>query len=229
MHSLIFLGSVLLTACKNPFAFAAPANEDTIATTNDSPTSSSTSYIPQKSPIFPPIAAPTDVVTTYNEGPYNLSDSLPTYKLTTGYPELWKIPDPSHPEVLAVIAQIDWSLVPNAPIRNKKRRRRRKRSGNHGDQYCYWTDTECVTPKINIPQDLYLCPNKGDWGLTYDDGPFNLYTGKNAALENPYAEPALYNFLANTNNQKATLFVSTLITILCFKMRHFLLTICSCL
>lgn len=43
----------------------------------------------------------------------------------------------------------------------------------------------------------------GDWGLTYDDGPFNQGV---SAVDDPYAEPTLYNFLAKTNNQKATLF-----------------------
>lgn len=73
--------------------------------------------------------------------------------------------------------------------------------------YCWWSDTNCVKPKQSyLPTDYYTCNNDGDWGLTYDDGPFNLYTDSNAAKENPYAEPALYNFLAKTN-QKATLFV----------------------
>jgi hypothetical protein len=201
----IILGPILLIACNTTLIFAAPSTP----TANDPSTaSSSTNYIPQKSPYFPDgMTTPTDVVTSYNSGPYNLSDTLPTYKLTTGYPDAWKIPDPSHPEVQAIIAQIDWSLVPDAPVRNKKRR---KRGGNvDGDPYCWWTDTECVRPKINIPKDMYECPNKGEWGLTYDDGPFNLYSGKNAALENPYAEPALYNFLVKTNNQKASLFVSS--------------------
>lgn len=48
---------------------------------------------------------------------------------------------------------------------------------------------------------------RGDWGLNYDDGPFNRYTDSNAATENKYAEPALYNFLAE-NNLHSTLFVS---------------------
>lgn len=55
---------------------------------------------------------------------------------------------------------------------------------------------------------LLIHPNcRGDWGLNYDDGPFNRYTDSNAAVENKYAEPALYNFLAE-NNLHSTLFVS---------------------
>lgn len=75
------------------------------------------------------------------------------------------------------------------------------------DPYCWWSDTNCLHPKIDIPADYYKCDQPDMWGLSYDDGPFNRYTGKYASLENPYAEPALYNFLAEHNNQKANLMV----------------------
>lgn len=45
--------------------------------------------------------------------------------------------------------------------------------------------------------------SSGDWGLNYDDGPFNL-AGEEAL--DKWAEPELYNFLAKTNDQKASLF-----------------------
>ncbi|KAI9483517.1 MAG: hypothetical protein EXX96DRAFT_599887 [Benjaminiella poitrasii] len=71
-----------------------------------------------------------------------------------------------------------------------------------------WTDSGCVKPKVNyFPTDIYTCPKDGYWGLTYDDEPFNLLYNPNAASQNPYAEPALNNFLMNTNEQKATLFL----------------------
>ena len=51
-----------------------------------------------------------------------------------------------------------------------------------------------------------MCPNAGDWGLNYDDGPYNPSDDDEEL--NKYAEPELYNFLAKNKNQKATLFVS---------------------
>lgn len=200
------LGSSLILVSASQLVFAAPTM------TSATPSSTST-YIPQVSPSFPSMAAATGVVTSYNTGPYNTSESLPTYQLS-GYPEVWKTPDPSHAEVVAAAAKIDWSLVPDAPVRKQNK------AGNFvpdsdgdKDPYCWWSDTNCLKPKIAIPEDFHSCPKKGDWGLSYDDGPFNLRdsSDKDAATENPYAEPALYNFLAKTNNQKANLFVSILI------------------
>jgi hypothetical protein len=75
------------------------------------------------------------------------------------------------------------------------------------DPYCWWSDSNCVTPKVSyLPKDIYMCPNAGDWGLNYDDGPYNPSDDDKEL--NKYAEPELYNFLAKNKNQKATLFVS---------------------
>lgn len=110
---LTILGTTITTLLSTA-AFAAP----TLTTTTATATASSTtgSFIAQHSPVFPNMAAATDVVTSYNAGPYNTSGTLPTYQLT-GYPEVWKTPDTTSAEVQAAIALIDWSLVPNAPVR----------------------------------------------------------------------------------------------------------------
>ncbi|KAI8096183.1 uncharacterized protein BX664DRAFT_323313 [Halteromyces radiatus] len=55
------------------------------------------------------------------------------------------------------------------------------------DPYCDWTFTGCTRP-----DDIVACP-KGQWGITYDDGP-TQYSSK------------LYDFL-DTTQQKATLFM----------------------
>ncbi|OBZ85069.1 Chitin deacetylase [Choanephora cucurbitarum] len=194
------LGAILL-AMNGPLALAVPTRTISQLSTN-----TTTSYMPSNSPIFPELSKPTDVVSEYNYGPYNVSQSLPTYTLS-GYPEVWKTPSTTSKEVQAAIAKIDWSLVPNAPVRKQKKDGSWvKSTDGPKDPYCWWSDTNCVTPKIKIPQDYYTCGRKGDWGLSYDDGPFNRYEDKNAKTENAYAEPALYNFLAKHNNQKATLF-----------------------
>lgn len=178
------------------------------ATTTKSATST-TSYISQHSPSFPSMPAATGVVSEYNYGPYNLSDTLPTYSLT-GYPEVWKTPPTDSDEVQAAYNSIDWSLVPDANVRHQDENGDFKPdTDGPDDEYCWWSDTNCLTPKINIPADFHSCLQKTDWGLSYDDGPFNLYTGKDAKTENKFAEPALYNFLAEHNNQKANLFVSS--------------------
>ncbi|RUP43656.1 hypothetical protein BC936DRAFT_136898 [Jimgerdemannia flammicorona] len=54
--------------------------------------------------------------------------------------------------------------------------------------YCSWTFTQCIRP-----DDITFCPTKGDWGLTYDDGPSQF-------------SPKLYDFL-DTLNQKVTLYL----------------------
>lgn len=197
---LSIFGAVLLAA-SSQLVFCAPTK-----TTTSSP-SSTTGYIAQFSPAFPSMTPATGVVTSYNPGPYNISAELETYTLK-GYPEPWSSPDPKHPEVQAVYKKIDWSLVPKAPVRKQTSKGFVPDTDGDKDPYCWWSDTNCVSPKINIPKDIYECPTKGDWGLSYDDGPFNRYTGEDAKTENPFAEPALYNFLAENNNQKASLFVS---------------------
>ncbi|CAO3618711.1 unnamed protein product [Mucor fragilis] len=165
------------------------------------------SYAPQFSPPFPPMAKPTGVVTSYNPGPYDTSSTLSTTPLS-GFPEPWTKPDTSHAEVLAVYNKLDHSKIPNAPIRKQNSDGSWVSSSDGAsDPYCWWSSTNCVQPKASasLPPDIYTCPNKGDWGLNYDDGPFNRYTDSNAATENKYAEPALYNFLAE-NNLHSTLF-----------------------
>ncbi|KAI9478627.1 MAG: hypothetical protein EXX96DRAFT_571605 [Benjaminiella poitrasii] len=196
------LGAVALFLTGYEMVHAHPTKTTTQTST------ATTSYLPQKSPIFPSMAPATDVVTEYNYGPYNLTTSLPTYQITKDYPPIWKKPDPKHPEVQAAINQIDWSLVPDAPVRyqNPKTGNFQPDTDGKHDPYCWWSDTNCVHPKIDLPADYYECPRVGDWGLGFDDGPFNLYTGKYAELENRWAEPQLYNWLVEHGNQKANLF-----------------------
>ncbi|CAO0798768.1 unnamed protein product [Mucor circinelloides] len=163
-------------------------------------------YAPQFSPPFPPMAKPTGVVTSYNPGPYDTSSTLSTTPLS-GFPEPWSKPDTNNAEVQAVYNKLDLSKIPKAPVRKQNSDGSWvSNSDGASDPYCWWSSTNCVVPKASyLPPDIYTCPNKGDWGLNYDDGPFNRYTDSNAAVENKYAEPALYNFLAE-NNLHSTLF-----------------------
>jgi hypothetical protein len=164
---------------------------------------------PQFSPTFPNLAEPSGVVTSYNPGPYDTETPLST-KILAGFPGPWSQPDTNSAEVTAAYNAIDWTIVPNAPIRGRNSDGSWvSNSDGPDDPYCWWSSTNCVTPKSpDLPPDLYTCPHQGDWGLNYDDGPFNRYTDSNADRENDYAEPALYNFLAE-QGLHASLFVST--------------------
>lgn len=171
-------------------------------------TATSSSFAPQFSPVFPNVKKATGVVTSYNPGPYDITPTLDTSGLS-GYPNAWESPSTTSAEVKAAYNSIDWTKVPKAPVRKQKSDGSWvSDSDGSSDPYCWWSSTNCLKPKASyLPEDIYTCPNKGDWGLNYDDGPFNRYTDENAKKENPYAEPALYNFLTKTN-QKSTLFVS---------------------
>jgi hypothetical protein len=124
---------------------------------------------------------------------------------TANYPTGWVVPPTNSTEVQAVIAAIDWTKVPAAPVRTANANGDLTFTGYDAttDPYCWWSDTNCVVPKVSyLPPDIYNCPKPGDWGLTYDDGPLNP---ANPGQPDQWAEPQLYDFLA-ANNQKATLF-----------------------
>ncbi|KAI7896979.1 uncharacterized protein EV154DRAFT_475777 [Mucor mucedo] len=169
-------------------------------------TTTSSSFAPQFSPIFPNMKKATGVVTSYNPNQYKPTDTLDTSGLS-GYPNPWEAPSTTSAEVKAAYNLINWSKVPKAPVRKQKSNGDWvSDSDGDSDPYCWWSSTNCLSPKASyLPDDIYTCPKKGDWGLNYDDGPFNRYTDENAKKENPYAEPALYNFLQKTE-QKSTLF-----------------------
>ncbi|KAL1923414.1 uncharacterized protein VTP21DRAFT_8394 [Calcarisporiella thermophila] len=83
------------------------------------------------------------------------------------------------------LKQVDFSKLPNAPVSSAKGPQCKEGQ----DQFCAWTCTGCTRNDT----DVVKCPKKGDWGLTFDDGP------------TPFS-PKLYDYL-NSINQKATLFV----------------------
>ncbi|KAI8578449.1 hypothetical protein K450DRAFT_246862 [Umbelopsis ramanniana AG] len=135
-----------------------------------------------------------------------LATSIPGFNVSA-YPTGWKTPPIDSDEVKAVISAIDWTKVPAAPTRTGKSNGDLVMTGynENTDPYCWWSDTNCVKPKVDyLPEDIYYCPRPGDWGLTYDDGPFNP-SDFSKLSDSPWAEPNLYNFLA-AHNQKATLF-----------------------
>ncbi|KAG2209155.1 hypothetical protein INT47_005447 [Mucor saturninus] len=166
---------------------------------------------PQNSPFFPDLQIPEDVITSYAgvDRHTTLTLSRQTLDLSK-YPEPWSKPDIYHPEVQAAIQAIDWDLVPDASVRpvNALGDIDFDSYDENEDADCWWSASNCKTPKVNyLPPDIYTCPRKGDWGLTFDDGPFNLRDSdeEDAEDENPYAEPILYDFLKK-NHVKSNLF-----------------------
>ncbi|ORZ19361.1 hypothetical protein BCR42DRAFT_347855 [Absidia repens] len=137
---------------------------------------------------------------------YPTNGQIPTGPLSAanitlqGYPTGWAAPPTDSPEVKAAFNSIDWSLVPNSTIRSANQDGSVKMDGyDQSDPDCWWSATGCTTPKHQgVEADIVKCPTPGDWGLTYDDGPLTSEAGQ-------WAEPNLYNFLAN-HSQKAALF-----------------------
>lgn len=105
-----------------------------------------------------PTASPTGSVPT---GP--LATSIPNFNVSA-YPEGWKTPPTDSPEVQAVIKALDWSKVPNAPAHKAEANGDLKMSGydTDTDPYCWWSDTNCVNPKVDyLPEDISYCPRNG--------------------------------------------------------------------
>ncbi|KAL9557190.1 hypothetical protein MBANPS3_001493 [Mucor bainieri] len=211
-----FISAALLaTAGQLIFAMPAPQTANITVPGSDTanitlPTHTQNGWAPQFSPAFSNLNVSKDALTKYNDGPLDVNSTLSRETLDlSSYPDAWEKPDPKHPEVQAIIKQINWDLVPKYKVRKVK---------NYdlvfdgydedADPDCWWSANMCTEPKVKyLPPDLYACPTKGDWGLSYDDGPFNLLDedDDDAKTENPYAEPRLYNFLAH-QDLKATLF-----------------------
>ncbi|KAI9473590.1 MAG: hypothetical protein EXX96DRAFT_487746 [Benjaminiella poitrasii] len=123
------------------------------------------------------------------------------------YPEVNKQPSPHHPEVLAVLKQLDFTWIPNtAPRKVKNWVMDTTLYDASKDPDCWWSATLCKTPKLGyIPEDISICPQKGDWGLNFDDGPYRISWPK-SEQEKMYDQPRFYNFLVSSGKQKATLF-----------------------
>ncbi|CEI85908.1 hypothetical protein RMCBS344292_00357 [Rhizopus microsporus] len=103
-----------------------------------------------------------------------------TSSTSNTYPPSGKVPTPK-PEWLELIKGAN---ITNAPVLKSNGDNGPSTSGE--DKYCDWAKSGCTGSSI------YDCP-KGQWGLTFDDGPSTF-------------SPILYDFL-KTTNQKATLFM----------------------
>lgn len=200
MH-LAGIGALLLATG----SFVSAASKNTKATTT------SDAVLAVESPTWlPDFKIPSNVYTSYPTASPNITKKLSHATLNLkDYPEPWGEPKVNHPEIKAVIKALDWTKVPKASVRKVSSGGDLVMKGYDADKDpdCWWSDSNCVKPKASyLPEDIYMCPNAEDWGLNYDDGPLNPSDDDKEL--NKYAEPELYNFLAETKNQKATLFVS---------------------
>ncbi|CAO3632361.1 unnamed protein product [Mucor hiemalis] len=108
------------------------------------------------------------------------SNSTTSGQSTEAYPAGGAKPVPK-PEWLELIKNAN---ITNAPVLKSNGANGPSTSG--ADNYCDWAKSGCMGSSIGD------CP-KGQWGLTFDDGPSDV-------------SPILYDFL-KTTNQKATLFM----------------------
>ncbi|KAL1916382.1 uncharacterized protein VTP21DRAFT_5573 [Calcarisporiella thermophila] len=113
------------------------------------------------------------------------------------FPENWKVATTgtnTSAEFQQLYNSIDWSKIPNSPVRQKDAQGNIATTGYSAeDPDCWWTYSTCTKPKhAGLAQDIIACPEPETLALTYDDGPNCTDVG-------------LYDFLKQ-NNQKATLF-----------------------
>ncbi|KAL9538089.1 hypothetical protein MBANPS3_011205 [Mucor bainieri] len=166
----------------------------TTSTTSTNATATSNGVLATSSPAYLP-SFPFHGITPLSPVPTGAIAKNSSFK-TADYPEAWTQPDVNHPEVQTAIKAINWTYVPKFKPRTEG-----MAYDDNKDEACWWTNTQCTTPKAKyLPADVKYCPNVGDFGLTYDDGPLPPTSDND-----PWAEPRLYDFLAK-ENQTATLF-----------------------
>ncbi|GAA5991745.1 hypothetical protein JCM10908_001119 [Rhodotorula pacifica] len=108
------------------------------------------------------------------------------------YPPLDKIPPLDSPEMKEWLSQIDFDNIPDVwstgigGCANATNAEAVKNGGEDGS--CWWTCGGCTRAT-----DITYCPNKDDWGASFDDGP------------SPYT-PRLLNLLQQQNVQ-STFFI----------------------
>ncbi|KAF9425268.1 hypothetical protein BGZ94_007690 [Podila epigama] len=127
---------------------------------------------PQPNPVMPVFAI---MVLTSSSG--QMVEGKPTKahkpdlshpKGSSPWPKYGEKPDTNTPEVKQWVKLVNWSKVPKLPIRYTKSPgdppECPKKETPKGD--CWWTCSGCYAP-----DDVVDCPNKKEWGLTFDDGP----------------------------------------------------------
>lgn len=124
-----------------------------------------------------PGASPTNVAGAPAVPAKPSPSNFPAYDLT---------PPVDSPEVKQWVSEINWDLVPKLSTTTGECATSPEAAADASR--CWWTCGGCTRET-----DISVCPNKLDWGVSFDDGP------------SPYT-PLLLDYL-NTNNIKSTFFV----------------------
>ncbi|KAI8598524.1 hypothetical protein EDD21DRAFT_309259 [Dissophora ornata] len=101
-----------------------------------------------------------------NKIPHKADSSHPNG--SSPWPKYGERPDTNTPEVKAWVKLVDWSKVPKLPVRKVESPGDAPTCPGHDvpKSDCWWTCTGCF-----VPDDIVDCPQKNQWGLTFDDGP----------------------------------------------------------
>jgi len=220
LSSVVFAHDRFLDTNKRHAAYRArqnlalsPSGSSSSSSSSTSSSFSASSTIPVPSPTtptgtldgnaIPPLAQITsgmaiqgtvNMFTTFSAGasaPISGAPPLPSINIVvTNYPQLDVIPPTNSSLVQGWIAKIANANIPNLPkttdgscASDPQLVANASASGS-----CWWTCGGCLRDT-----DISVCPNKGTWGVSYDDGP------------SPYT-PHLINYL-NQKQLKATFFV----------------------
>jgi len=194
--------------------------------TNDADiTRASSAEFVQSSPVWlANVKVPSNVATQFPRDEDIKAGPLPktTFKLDlTSYPEPNKQPPVNHPEVQEVLKHLDFSKIPNSKPRIVKDWVFDMKDYSRDDPDCWWSSSLCKKPKVSyLPEDISICPNKGTWGLNYDDGPYKKWWPA-SEQEKEYDQPRFYNYLVEKGKQKATLFCKYIYIYIyiCFKLQ----------
>ncbi|CAI2174633.1 7017_t:CDS:2, partial [Funneliformis geosporum] len=76
----------------------------------------------------------------------------------------WPALDKPPPTNESWTSLVDMLNVPNVPLSKDEND---CGANDANDEFCKWSCTQCTR---NV-SDIVVCPNKSDWGLTFDDGP----------------------------------------------------------
>ncbi|KAG8958294.1 chitin deacetylase [Tulasnella sp. 419] len=138
-----------------------------------------------------PIESELPMFSTYAAGatpPVSGVVPLPTIAIVaSNYPALDVVPAVDSPEVKQWLSEIDLTKVPNLSTTVDGSCASDPAAAADTSR-CWWTCGGCMRET-----DISVCPNKMDWGVSYDDGP------------SPYT-PKLLNFL-HEKDLRATFFV----------------------
>ncbi|GAB5588044.1 chitin deacetylase [Umbelopsis nana] len=179
MRSLILIAALALSAVN-----AAPTT--TAETTTTPAAHTTTTKAPATTTTH--AAATTTAAPATTVAPSGTAQPAPTYVPTgtftfkQAYPSPGSVPVPK-PEWVAALDKTKIATAPVIALQNGSPVNPTPGS----DPYCDWTFGGCTRA-----DDIFQC-KKGDWGITYDDGPTAF-------------SPKLYDYLDSVN-QKATLFV----------------------